>query len=94
MSKFTTAQATKLVEGGQCKCYPLGGSYGFHKFTGYDLANYYEVATPVQVDLELNENSTADEVKTALINHFKTVERKAAKVVDEVPTDIDLKPAE
>ena len=87
MANLTTQQATDLVEGGNCLCRAIDGVYSFHKFSGTLDGDYYEVATPTQVDLELDENSTVEEAETAFITYFETQEYKG---VAPVITDVSL----
>lgn len=82
MAKLTTAQATELVENGSCICYEKDDSYSFHKFKGNLEGIYYECATPVQHDLELDKTSTEEDVKAAFIAHFKTEEHKGTAAVE------------
>jgi len=82
MANLTTEQATELVDNGNCTCYETDGVYTFHKFSGNLSCCYYEVSTPTQVDLELDESSTEAECKTALIAYFETQEYRGEAPVN------------
>jgi hypothetical protein len=71
MSHLTTAQATKLVDNGNCLLRLTDEVYSFHKFSGRLDGDYYECTTPTQVDLELTPESTEAQCKTAFIAWFK-----------------------
>ena len=70
MSHLTTAQATELVDNGNCLLRLTDEVYSFHKFSGRLDGDYYECTTPNQVDLSLTKDSTEAECKAAFLDWF------------------------
>jgi hypothetical protein len=87
MAHLTQEEATQLVENGTILRRLTDGEYNFHKFSGNLNGAYYECATPVEHDLELNETTSKADAQAAFIAHFQTQDCKAAAPVNDDATE-------